>query len=96
MLTIEVRVNNHLIGSAYIRNVSDLSDISDYEFTAISKASPVTGAPGWETQGVIKRHDRIQSAWALVAKVASKVAASEAPLVGLITPAQSKEKTTHA
>jgi hypothetical protein len=91
MLTIEVRVNDHLIGAAWIRNVSELADISNYEFTAISKPSTVTGAPAWETQGAVKRHNRIQSAWALVAKVAAKAAESEEPLAHL-TP---KKETAH-
>jgi hypothetical protein len=45
MLTIDLRINGVLIGCAYIRNVSELANISDYEFTAVSKASSVTGAP---------------------------------------------------
>jgi hypothetical protein len=61
------------IGSIRISNLSDLADLSDYRVEMHEAASPLTGTPARNAECVIKRHDRRQSVWKLVARAASEV-----------------------
>ena len=60
------------IAQMTIANVSDLADISDYEFEARERANPIAGTPARETTGTVRRHDRRQTVWSLVGKAATQ------------------------
>lgn len=77
MLTIDVKVNGRLIGSASVQNLSDGDPISDYAVDAMSDQSKFTGAPALKNTFKLLRHRRKQSAWALVAKIAKRLAERE-------------------
>lgn len=49
-----------------IVNVTELSDISDYEITATEAASVLTGQSGKVFWFKLNKHDRRQSVWKLV------------------------------
>lgn len=71
MLTIEIKINGHLIGGAKVRNVSALSDISDYEALVVEKGDEALGIEGDLRESVpVKGHIRNQSVWALVYRIA--------------------------
>ena len=53
-----------------IANISNLADISDYEFRAREHANPVAGTPAREMRGTVRRHNRRQTVWSLIAKAA--------------------------
>jgi hypothetical protein len=74
MLRVEVYIGRRLIGEATAENVSDLGLISTYECTGRSPASEVTGAPAQDHAFRVAKHVREQSAWALVAKMAGRIA----------------------
>ena len=77
MLAIEININGKVIARASARNISDLADISDYDIRCISEPSPITGKPRQMHIFNIEGHDRNQSAWALVAKMAAEIAELE-------------------
>ncbi len=55
-------------------NISDLADVSDYAVNVCESQNPLAqpgGALDWSSCGHIFGHDRRQSVWALVAKVAA-------------------------
>lgn len=62
------------IASATIANVSDLSDVSSYQVLAAERASDVTGLPDQSAGFGIVDHNRKQSVWGLVMKVAARAA----------------------
>jgi hypothetical protein len=53
-----------------ISNISNLADVSDYEFRTHEHANPVAGTPSRETTGTVRDHDRRQTVWSLVGKAA--------------------------
>jgi hypothetical protein len=55
------------LGTMTISNVTELSDISDYEITATEAASPLTGQPARMRWFRLRGHHRRQSVWKLVA-----------------------------
>jgi hypothetical protein len=59
------------LASAEVSNVSDLADLSSYRVVAREQASVVAGADAWEAMGYISGHNRRQSVWTLVEKVAA-------------------------
>lgn len=60
------------LATAEISNVSEgLSQINDYAVDASEVANPLAGTPAWSSRGMIGRHDRRQSVWRLVEKVAA-------------------------
>ncbi|HZQ14059.1 MAG TPA: hypothetical protein VFB31_14740 [Pseudolabrys sp.] len=81
MLVVEVKLVPDGIGAlrvlarAIAGNVTDLADRSDYRIAANEGANPIAGTPAWEAHGHILGHDRVQSVWALVAKLAAWAAA---------------------
>jgi hypothetical protein len=56
---------------ANIANVSDLADVSDYAVSITEGHNPITNGPPWSRRGYVFQHDRRNSVWALVAKVAT-------------------------
>ena len=73
MLTLELKLNGRLIGGAMIRNLSNLDAISDYEIEAVETASPETGhKDDFRAKFRLNGHERRQTVWALVAKLADE------------------------
>ncbi len=70
MLTVEVKINGRLIATAQARNLSDLADVSDYP----EAPSAVAGHTGLYLYNKISGHNRRQSSWALVRKIAALAA----------------------
>ena len=70
-LTVTIAVNGRPIAQAMAHNVSDLSDVSTYIVGANETSSGVTGSPARKAMFEIHGHDRRQSAWALVEKIAA-------------------------
>jgi hypothetical protein len=66
------------IAQMTITNISNLADISDYEFRAHEHANPVAGTPPRDTSGTVRLHDRRQTVWSLVGKAALAAWANEA------------------
>ncbi len=56
---------------AEVSNISDLAEFSDYRVSVGENQNGVTGALDWSARGHVFCHDRRQSVWALVAKVAA-------------------------
>lgn len=48
-------------------NVSELSDISDYDVTALEGANPLAGQPARICGFHVRGHERRQSVWILIA-----------------------------
>lgn len=75
-LFIEVYVgskqNRKLVADCHAYNVSDLADISDYEFRSYEPEAPHLDIPRNLVEGEIKNHKRKQSVWALVEKIAKR------------------------
>lgn len=71
VLTIEVRVNGRLIAEAEAMNESGLADFSDYRVTASETGYPAVGVPTIGEHWRIETHDRRQSSWALVERIAA-------------------------
>jgi hypothetical protein len=63
------------VATAVIGNTSNLAPISDYEIAVHEGPNGITGARAWQSRGLIARHERHQSVWALVARVAVWAAA---------------------
>jgi hypothetical protein len=55
----------------HIANLSNLAVMSDYTIYANEGVNPHARTVAWEIRGMISRHDREQSVWALVAKAAA-------------------------
>ena len=62
------------IATADIANISGLAGLSSYAVLAAERASDVTGLPTQSAGFEIHSHDRRQSVWGLVAKVAMHAA----------------------
>lgn len=77
MMTIEVKVNGKLISHAYLQNMSEGAEFSDYYLQSRSNPSPVTGAGEIMMAGHVRHHNRMQTAWALVAEAARIIAEHE-------------------
>lgn len=81
MLSVRVYINRREIARADAINCSDLGPLSNYACSAHSEASPVTGEPQRLHGFAVEGHKREQSAWALVAKMAARIAELEAPAI---------------
>ncbi len=68
MLTIEIRVNGRLVASAHALNRSECAKLSDYEIHATQSKSKFYDERVVKEQ--IIAHDREQSPWTLVEKIA--------------------------
>jgi hypothetical protein len=71
MLTIEIKVNGNLIALARVQNVTNLTPRSDYVVRAKESREYNLGIPAKEKDFVIHDHDRAQSVWELVERVAT-------------------------
>lgn len=91
MLTISISVGNREIARALAGNVSNLADVSDYEVACREYANEGLGIPDSEQCGQIVGHNRNQTVWKLVHKIA-EIALSENQQDGAI---QSKEIPAH-
>lgn len=72
MMTIEVKINGRLIALSTVRNISELADVSDYVVMSDEMEAKSLGIPHHRARFKIKGHNRNQSAWALVEKVAKE------------------------
>lgn len=70
-LTIDVKVNGRVVATATAQNVSDLADYSDYEIMATENAYPEIGVGDLAETWRIECHNRRQSSWALVERIAA-------------------------
>lgn len=68
MLTVKVFVNNRPIAEARARNISGLAAMSNYECGVFEMAGPFGDERSCEFK--IEGHNREQSCWALVEKIA--------------------------
>lgn len=73
MLTIEVKLNGEVIAKATVVNDSHLADESAYRCRWHELPCPQLGIEAKAGSFVIERHNRRQTAWALVAKVVARV-----------------------
>lgn len=64
------RDNRKLVAKTHAYNISDLADVSDYEFISTEFGAPHLGVPPTEIKGEILGHKRKQSVWHLVEKIA--------------------------
>lgn len=71
MLTIKVSINGREVAVGTVCNISNLTDVSDYTVVWSEMASEITGMPERANTAKIKGHNRRQSVWALVQKVAA-------------------------
>jgi len=62
------------IATSDIANISDLAELSSYVVVAAERESDVTGLPSQSAGFEIHSHERRQSVWGLVAKVAMHAA----------------------
>jgi hypothetical protein len=78
MLQIEIRINDRFVAFANVENLSVLADISDYSVEARTEPNPLTGADAFMHPKIfVDAHQRRQSVWSLVAKVARELAKRE-------------------
>ena len=72
IVTVEIASAGHrrILAEAKIGNLSDLADVSDYGVYVVEGANPLAARRPWEARGVIEKHDRRQTVWGLVEKVA--------------------------
>jgi len=69
VLRMRLDINGKMIGTAVIVNVTDLSDISDYEYHVVCDGRNELGIKPMDVRGSILNHNRRQSALALIAMV---------------------------
>lgn len=67
---------------ALIGNISNLADTSDYGVFAIEAPDRLVDRDTFECRGVIERHPRKQTVWALVRKAAAWAASGGKPEQG--------------
>lgn len=58
------------LANARIGNISNLADTSDYAVEVAEGPNPIAGTSEWSAMGHVLGHDRRQSVWSLVRKVA--------------------------
>ena len=75
-----------ILATAFIANVSDLEDISNYTMRVSEGVNPVAGTPAWKAEGEVRGHDRRASVWSLVAKVAAWAAEQRKAVIRRGTP----------
>ncbi|MBL4645064.1 MAG: hypothetical protein COA52_11620 [Hyphomicrobiales bacterium] len=70
-LIVRVYLNETHIADATAVNLSDLKDVSDYAVWTLETAEPNLGIKTSEVAGKVIGHNRKQSVWALVEKMAA-------------------------
>lgn len=73
-LYIDVRINDKVVATAAIANLSDLAEVSEYGVSVTENGYAPLGIPYMNQQWIMKDHPRNQSVWALIAKVAQSAA----------------------
>lgn len=73
MLTIDVKVNGHLVATAKLVNQTNLSEISDYSLVWDEQREDNLRITGDQGRTRIEGHNRRQTVWALVAKAAAAI-----------------------
>lgn len=73
MLIIRVFVNRTEIASATAGNISNLADCSDYRCGSVTLPFPDRSADPKRTEFLIEGHNRNQTVWALIEKMAAKI-----------------------
>lgn len=76
MLRVEIYVNRKRVAVADALNVRG-EIVSDYIVSALTESNPYSGADCRTGHAEIRRHRRAQSVWALVAKIATRLAADD-------------------
>lgn len=66
------KTNRKLVAKTHAYNVSDLADVSDYEFRSEEFGAPHLGIRARDLEGKIYSHGRSQSVWSLVEKIAKE------------------------
>lgn len=66
------RNNRKLVAECHAYNISNLADISDYEFISTEYGANHLGIPPSEIKGSVLNHNRNQSVWSLVHKIAEE------------------------
>jgi len=74
-IRIKVELNGKEIAVATAENISNLADVSDYWVAVHERAAPSLGITELDEAGMVRGHERNQSVWALVQKVAAFAAA---------------------
>ena len=64
--------NKKLVADCYAYNTSDLADVSNYKFTSVDVGAEHLDIPHRVTEGVVEGHNRKQSVWTLVEKIAKE------------------------
>jgi len=77
MMEVIIYINGRTIGSANVQHIGGSDSSSEYRVFGRSEPSPVTGHPGGSIKLKVEGHNRVQSAWALVAKIAEEMASRE-------------------
>lgn len=65
------RNNRKLVAECHAYNISNLAEVSDYEYTLTEYGAKHLDIPPSEIKGGVKDHVRKQSVWSLVEKIAS-------------------------
>lgn len=73
MITIEVNVNGRVIARAVVANATGDQPITNYSVRAETLAPPSAKRRQSARSFLVTEHDRRESPWALVAKVAGEV-----------------------
>lgn len=76
MMTIEVKVNDRVVARANVKNLSNLEEISNYHVIREEYEWPFANRDAERQVFEIKHHLRLQTVWALVARVALGAKAS--------------------
>lgn len=66
------RDNNILVAESHAYNVSDLADVSNYGFRSKEPGASHLGIPASDVKGEVKNHNRNQTVWSLVQKIAAE------------------------
>jgi hypothetical protein len=77
MMEVVLYINGRIVGSADAQNIGGPEEACEYQVFGSSGPSPVTGGPGIRADFKIEGHNRVQSAWALAAKIAEEMAKRE-------------------
>lgn len=69
-MTIEIKVNGSLVGGAVVTEQPGLAGLSDYEVEIVEKGDIDRWVSNLHVHEKVGGHERAQSVWALVAKIA--------------------------